>query len=150
MSDHGRKQVRDAVVTALQGLNITGARVYSGRYRQVDEDDMPCLIVSTRREVVRDDLSSMGTSIGRDVDVMVEIHATRTLEADVDDRLDAIAAEVEAALGADRTLGGKVIDIEIRETAFTSTPELEIPPGLGVLTFSALYRTAQTDPTILV
>ena len=50
MADHLRKQIREAVVTALQGGALLASRVYEGGSRPVEEEDLPLCLVYTKEE----------------------------------------------------------------------------------------------------
>lgn len=98
---HARRQIREAVATALTGLTTTGSRVFQSRMRE--QESLPCLLVVTDTENVD---ASVGTIQQRDLDILVTGLAQGA--SNVDDTLDAIAEEVETAMQAAGTLGGLV------------------------------------------
>lgn len=143
MADHYRQQVRDAVVAAVTGLATTGPRVLRNRVHPVEEETLPCLLVYSLRE--ESEIEAIGRPRGllRALDLaVVAVSRDRLL----DDALDAVCAEVEAALGA-ATLGGLVKDLTLEETEVQFDGEAERPTGRARMTWRALYRTPENDPT---
>lgn len=143
---HVREQIRDAVVTACTGLTTTGTRVYRERLYQLRAADLPGLRIYCGAEQVEPDRLGAIHGQQRDMDLMVEGLARAT--SDLDETLDDIAAEVEAALAADVTLGGKA---KVLYLAGIDDPEQsdegEVPAGLVRLKFRVQYRTLNTTPT---
>lgn len=105
MADHLRKQIRDALVTAVTGLTTTGARVYKGRAYAVESQDLPCLLVYTGGETVSNRSLPTPRLQDREVEFVVEALAT-AVDSSLDDSLDLICKEVEVAL-ADNSFSGK-------------------------------------------
>ena len=92
-----RKRLRDAAKTALRaipGLTVDGPRAFLQNL-----DRLPSAGVLTTEEG-RSRLDKAGT-VSRRIDLAVRLRASGD---DVDDRLDALAEQVEAALMADATL----------------------------------------------
>lgn len=146
---HARETVRDAFVTALTGLTTTGARVYPSRVYPSGDIHLPGLSIYTQEESLDEDTEVMGTKQFRNLEVVVE--ARVKLASGADDQLDDIAAEVEAALFADETLGVGVKDLDYGGT----TIELEGEDtskvvGVATMTFVAFYRIDVTDPTSII
>lgn len=141
---HARQQIRDAVVTTLTGLATTGSRVYSGRVHPLDV--LPALTVWTPDERIEYD--AMGTTQSRLLVLVVEGRARAT--ASLDDTLDTIAAEVEAAMMADRSqgVGAQETSLERIETELEAGAEQ--PTGLIRLTWEITYRVDGTDPTTIL
>lgn len=143
---HVREQIRDAAVTACTSLTTTGARVYRERLYQLRAADLPGLRIYCGAESVEPD--RLGASHGqqRDMDLIVEGVARAT--SDLDETLDDICAEVETALAADITLGGKC---KVLYLAGIDDPEQsdesDQPTGLVRLKFRVQYRTLNTNPT---
>ena len=50
---HVRKQIRDAVVTALTGLSTTGSRVYKSRIYPLETGKLPGLAIYTKSEEIQ-------------------------------------------------------------------------------------------------
>jgi hypothetical protein len=142
---HQREAIRDAMVTALTGLATTGARVYRSRVYPIAAHLLPALLVYARGETSeREIVMGVPTKLVRRCDIIVEGMARAV--ADVDETLDDIAAEVEAAIG------GSQLSSAARDCTLTST-DIDIVDGgdqpLGVvrLTFAVTYRTVENNPT---
>lgn len=132
---HARQAIREALAAALIGLASTGARVFQSRMRP--QDSLPCLLATTNDEdVQRVDMDSIEE---RDIDL--EIVGVAKAAADVDDVLDTIAAEVETAIGANNTLGGRVKRMHLTRLRYEFDDELDQPVGLVRLTYRSTYFT---------
>ena len=143
MADHVRKQIRDAVKTALTNLVTTETRVFTNRVRAMKKNDLPGLIIYTVEE--DSEPGAVGGQLNRTLDLAVEAYV-KTSEI-IDDDLDIIAAEVETAIAGDPTLGGLALDTLISSTEYFLEGEGEKKTGIGRMTFQVGYRTAETDPT---
>lgn len=132
---HARQAIREALAAALTGLASTGARVFQSRMRA--QDALPCLLVTTNDEdIQRVDMDSI-----EERDIAVEIIGVAKAAADIDDVLDTIAAEVETAIGANNTLGGRVKSMHLTRLRPEFDDELEQPAGLVRLTYRCIYFT---------
>ncbi len=132
---HARQAIREAVAAAVTGLASTGARVFQSRMHA--QDALPCLLVTTNgEEVSREDLGDLEE---RELDV--EVVGVAKAAADVDDDLDDIAAEVETAIGANNTLGGRVKRMHLTGIRIEFDDELEQPVGLVRITYRCTYYT---------
>lgn len=140
---HIRKQIRDAVKTALTGLALTGNRVYVNRVAPVAASDTPCLVIQT----VAEDLSNLR--------LLGPVHYRRTLTLTVDvyvsgaaqdTALDAVCAEVEPALANAGTLAGLVdYPLELEAVRF-EFEDLGTPP-VAVTRLRYLAETATLAAT---
>jgi hypothetical protein len=132
---HARQAIREAAATAVTGLALTGARVFQSRMRA--QDALPCLLVTTNSEVV--DRSDLGDTEERDLEI--EFLGVAKAAADVDDVLDTIAEQVEIAIGANNTLGGRVKRMQLISLRPEFDDELEQPVGLMRMTYRSTYYT---------
>ncbi len=137
---HARRQIREAVATALTGLTTTGSRVFQSRMRE--QESLPCLLVVTDTENVD---ASVGTIQQRDLDILVTGLALGA--SNVDDTLDAIAEEVETAVQAGGTLGGLVSVAPVLTGIRTQFDDsLQQPVGEIELAFRCTYFTHAGAP----
>lgn len=145
MADHVRKQIRAAIRAAL--LNNTAAADlvnYAGG-APTPLDDLPAILIYTLDEGNDIGGATMGLSrtYARELDALIEIQDSGD---DVQDRLDAIAVQVEARMGVDRTFGGLVKDsFLLSSTASLGAEANEFIGTLGLL-YRLEYRTAEGDP----
>lgn len=144
---HVRGQIRDAFVAALKGgVSLVQRRVYATRVYPLTQAKLPAITVTAGAE--ESGLMVMGATMGaksldRTVEITVSIYenATDTLDA----KLDAIAVQVEEAIGADYTLGGLVKHSVLTSTSIDFSGETEQPVGIATLTFAVRYVTGLTD-----
>jgi len=141
---HARKQIRDALASRLSGLSTTGARVFSHRYHEFNDDELPGLRVYAESDEVLGQM--MGGRQHRRVQFVVE--ACAKVLTTLEDTLDQIALEVEAAIGAENTLGGLVKGGTNYEGIgdFNVQHEGEKPVGVWPLRFTADYDTDAATP----
>lgn len=145
MADHIRTQIRTRALTTLTGLTTTGANVFKGRTRPLNETQLPGLIVSTPAEGSEVAAAGGGKPLlSRRVILSVDVVVQKV--DDYDDELDKIAGEVEVALGNDRTLGGLVKNVEPKGIDIQFSDETQKPVAVGRMTFEALYFTSQGVP----
>jgi signal transduction protein with GAF and PtsI domain len=144
---HVRSQIRDQFVSTLKaGVSLVSRRVYGTRVYPLTQAKLPAITVTAGAE--SSELMTMGATMGarsldRTVDITVSIYenATETL----DSKLDAIAVQVEEAIGADYTLGGLAKHSVLTSTSIEFSGETEQPVGIATLTFAVRYVTSFTD-----
>lgn len=140
---HIRKQIRDAIVTALTGLTTTGSRIYKSRIYPLESGKLPGLCVFTKSEEISNETINPPRTQMRTLDVMVESYVMAN--SNIDDSLDAISLEVEEAIYSNQTLGSlaKGIDIVSFEADYSGDGEKVV--GVGRLTLSVYYTTKEND-----
>lgn len=143
---HVRQQIRDAVITALTGLATTGARVYGSRLYALKDTDLPALLINTEDESIE--------AVGVDEpqwlirSLLLTVRGVAQQTADLDDKLDTIAAEVETVLGANAPLGAlaNIVGLESIDTKMES--KLEKPVGIIEMNYRITYTTAANAPQV--
>lgn len=154
---HARQQIREAVATAVTGLGLTGSRVHDSRVHPLEADGLPALLVYSLRERVDDGMDILGDAEFRVLEVTIEAHA-RAVQGTLDNTLDTICAQVEAALvasiesGASGAVGELVKAAESRllTTEIVLEAGAEQPTGTATMTWSLLYRVNRADPTTII
>lgn len=141
---HIRQQIRAAAVTALTGLATTEDRVSSGDPYPVDEATMPALVIVAPDEQDNPDYGSMGRSeaVGRQMTLRAIGYANG---AQTEDVLDAISAEVEAALEGNE-LGGLAKDIRFARMTKTISADGAKRAGEIRIDFLVDYRMERGRP----
>lgn len=142
MPNHVRRQIVDAVATAVTGLTTTTTNIYTNRVHRLDEAIMPCLVVYSKNET--SNRNTMGGDIFRTLSLVIEAYV-KTATPDV--TLDTISKEVEVAMAADRTFGGLAKDSFIASTEMDLSGEGDAPIGVMAMTYSIEYRTLNSAPT---
>ena len=147
MGFHLRRQIREGVASAITGLATTAGRVYQSRVYPLQSAELPGLLISTDSETAEVQTIHSPRIYERAlaVDISIVVKATD----DIDDRIDAIAAEIEVALAWPvsalasicKLLTLKGIEIEMFGTA-------EKPIARGKMTYEAEYYTAENAPDV--
>ena len=140
---HVRKQIRDAVVTALTGLTTTGSNVFRSRIYPLEKTKLPALCIFTRSETTEFDTMTISRSTQRNLDIAVEAYVSAT--ANYDNTLDTIAVQVEEAIASDVTLGGLAKDAQVTAFEADFSGDGEQPVAVGRFTVAVQYRTAEND-----
>jgi hypothetical protein len=144
---HVRSQIRDQFVAILKaGVPLVTRRVFGTRVYPLTQAKLPAITVTASAETSQ--LMTMGGSMGarsldRTVDITVSIYENST--ASLDGTIDAIAVQVEEAIGADYTLGGIAKHSVLTSTSIDFSGETEQPVGIATLTFAVRYVTSLTD-----
>lgn len=149
MVEHVRKAIRAAAKTDLTGLTTTGANVFTSRTSPLASTEMPGLYVMLRDEQA--DWDAGQGMIARTGNLVIE--AWSEGGDGLEDKLDRIAAEVEAKIySRSGTLYAQLMNIGPPAT------QIELPAGddasrrIGIIRilFPVTYRTQELDPTQLV
>jgi len=141
---HARQQIREQLATTLTGLTTTASRVYDTRLYAYDT--LPCLTVYADKDTVDEERSQAGKHWH---DLALRVEARAKAKDSVEDTIDTICAEIEAAIYADTTLNSKVVDVFIADTQIEYSVEQDQPIALATLTLNATYRVAPSAPTVL-
>ncbi len=134
---HVRKQIRDQFVTLLTaGVTLVSSRVYATRVYPLTQAKLPAITVTIGSE--SSGLMTMGATMGsksldRTVDIAVSVYENAT--ASLDSAIDAIAVQIEEAIGADFTLGGIAKESVLTSTSIDFSGETEQPVGIATMTF---------------
>ncbi len=147
MSDHVRKQIRNAAKGALQGLGTTGDRVFVSRVYPLVSAKLPGLLLFTPAE----DSAREDSPTDSMRDVTLQVHGVVRISENLEDELDDIALEVEQALDALGTADLAKIYHGIQGTVSTlEGGELDKPHGAIAMEFLYTYRTVSGAPDVAV
>ena len=135
---HARTQIRQAVAALVTGLPTTGSRVFQSRMRPQGAANLPCLLVTTDGEQID---STVDSILLRDLSVSIRSFAMGG--ATLDETLDQIALEVEAAMATNPRAIFERIEIDFDD-------ELEQPAGSVTLTYRIQYYTTAADPAVMI
>ena len=141
--DHLRKQLRDAVESAVTGLTTTGANVFVSRTLPIWAT-LPALCIFTSEEVATYDLGRMGCTPMRVVTLTIEGYH----KGGDDDTLDQIALEVETAVFADTTFGGLAQYLVNLTQTLQREGDGEESTGVITMLFEIAYRAADGAPSV--
>lgn len=142
---HVRKQIRDALATAVTGLATTGANVYTSRVYPISSASLPALLVYTKDESSEYETITKPRTVLRTLSAVIDIYVQGNTT--YDDTIDTIAAEVETAL-TDVTLSGLAKDLMITgfSTEFSGDPDQ--PVGTATLSIDIEYVTIEQSPEV--
>jgi len=141
---HGITQIHGALVTALTGLASTGAHVYADELTPIPEANLPALRVldDGREDIVYQTQKPPRTQL-RSVDFTVRIACK---DADAKTVLNTSLAEIEAALYANRTLGGKARDVRVESVDKSFSDDLDRRAGNADVTVRVEWIAAEGSP----
>lgn len=140
---HVRQQIRDAVKSAVTNLNTTGSRVYVSRTYKLTDDNLPALRLYTQDEET-ERLCKSPVYVKHTLPVAIECCAKQA--TDVDNKVDTITSEVEAAIVGDSTLAALIKDNQITATDIEYSTEQEQPLAIAKVTFTIIYTTIDGAP----
>jgi hypothetical protein len=147
MADHLRRQIRDAIATAVTGLATTGARVYTSRVHPLTADELPGLRIMTQSELVGD--TSLGAPRVLERRLRLTVHAIAQALDTLDDTLDQICKEVEVALAMPcAALANLAKSITLVATDIDMSGDAERPVGIAAMTYEVFYMTAENAPDV--
>lgn len=146
---HPRKLVRQAVVALLTGATSAGARVDATRVEPHRKTQLPAISVYTlSEESTPESATSAPRELLRIVRVEIAGFVAHSDAVPVDDAMDNLAEQIEAAMDADRYLSGAAgesvlerTEMQVREEDGRSDPLV----GIVTLTYAVEYRT---EPTV--
>lgn len=143
---HARKQIRDAIATALTGLATTGGNVFVNRLTRIQTSELPCLLIYGDTESV--EYSSMGLSVNQKRIYEIIIQGVAQTVTTIETTLDQIGLEVENALAG--TLPATIDDFYLSAVKIIMDQDGEKPTGNIQMTYNAEYYVDQTDPETIL
>ena len=145
MAAHLRRQVREAIGTALTGLTTTGSRVFQSRVYPLATTDLPGLLIFTASEA--NTTATLGAPRLMERRLQIQVIALANAVADLDDTLDGICQEVEIALAMPcASLAGLAKSITLTGTEIEMQGTAEKPTGQAVMTFEVFYMATENAP----
>ena len=152
---HPRKLIRHAIVARLLGATAAGSRVQATRVEPHRKTQLPAISVYTAGETISIDADALTAPqiLVRAAEVKIAAWVTGPTdpEGDVADAMDDIAEQIEAAMDADRYLGGLrdglARDILLESTEMAVRGAEGGDPLIGIITLT--YRvTYDTSPAV--
>jgi len=143
---HIRKQIRDVFETRLTGLSydIGAGAVSIGleteRFHAIPKDNLPLNRVAWKSDQILD--RSQDDERRR---LIVEVEAWASGEP-LQDKLDAMAVEIETAICVDLNLGGLVQACRLEATDFMASADGEQRTGLATISFRVDVVTSAGKP----
>lgn len=150
---HRRTQLRAAFVAQLRDATLAEERVYSGRLMAIEEPQLPAIVVHTRDSEQVIDRSTSGFDGFERRRCIVSVVCVGQSYDDMDEELDDMAAQVEAALQAWVIPGFESADALLLDTS-SEPPDFEgsLTTGASTLRYAVEYTTPYrpcSDPYVL-
>lgn len=145
MALHLRKQIREAVATALTGLTTSSSRVYQSRSEELQDVSLPGLRIYTNNEQVAAQTLGPSRLEDRVLDLVVECCSKKL--ADLDDELDLMIQEVEVAIAANQGAGGAKW-MQLRSIEIEMEGEAEKQVGVAKMNYEVHYIAALGAPDV--
>ncbi len=151
MPDHARKQIRDAIETAVTGLTTTGSNVFQNRVFQIDDSMLPGLFIYTEDDP-GERISSTGgvLKVERTPTFSIEAVVIESGADSAEETLDTICNEVQKALEADTAMGGLTKDLRLETTEFNRSGEGEQTAVSAIMKWIAMYHVNEGAPDVIV
>lgn len=140
---HVRKQIRDALVTAVTGLTTTGSRVYRSRVYPLESGKLPGLCVYTKPEKVINSTITRPRTQMRQLEASIEAYLMTN--TNFDNTLDTIAVEIEEAIYSNSALNALVKQINITGFEADYVGEGEKVVGVGKFNVEIIYSVREND-----
>lgn len=143
---HYRQAIRTAVQALLLNATDAGERVYRTRKIPHRRAELPAISVYADEESVDDEsLSRSPRELQRTVSLVIEGWVSAT-DDQADDAMDALAEQIEAAMGADFYLGETAADSVLSSTVLTTVEDGDRILGMVALVYDVLYRAVVPAP----
>ena len=143
MADHVRKQLRQAIATAVTGLATTGANVFQSRAWPLERANLPAILVYPGEEAL--ELVAFPRAYQRAMSMQIE--ACARAGSALDDTLDLIGKEAEVALAGGVVVGGKSVELVLSACRFEWDAQDKIYGSL-VMTWEALMFSGAGAPDV--
>lgn len=138
---HARQTIREAAATALSG--ITTATIYTSRvYPMIS---LPVISIFANQETSESENELIGSPQRYSRRLILQVEVACEAVSGVDDDVDDFAAQIEAAMASDLTLGGSCTDSTLRSTAIDLDGNSETPIALARIQYEVWYRTTAED-----
>lgn len=147
---HPRTQIRAACKTRLLNATRAGARVHSGRFMPISDEEqdpeLPAIVIHTREAEEVQERSPSGWGGYEQRRCILHVVCIAQSFGDIDEELDAMAAEVEAALQAWEIPGFESCDALLIDTR-SDDPEFDgsLTTGATTLRYGVIYRWPYRD-----
>jgi hypothetical protein len=147
---HARQQIRERFITLLTGLTTTGSNVFKGRVYPHGSDNVPGWNVRNGADRLVPDQDTLGKRQMYEFQCLFEGRSKPAYGTELDDQLDTMAAEAQAIIMADPTLGDLVMHCELTDTEFDTFGSQERPVGIIRQRWAVRYFIFAEDPETLI
>lgn len=149
-AEHPRTEVRKAAQAMLLGNTAAGDRVYRTRVVPLRKQELPVIVVYCSGEAIDAEWrQSYPRQLRREIELVVE-GWVQVADDRADDALDALALEIEAALGADTSLQGAATDSILLGTELVTGSEGDREMGIITLRYRVDHQDDAPTPDVAV
>lgn len=143
---HPRTQIRNAFVERLTDATAAEERVYKGRLMPIEEPELPAIVIHTREPEEIQGRSISGWNGFERRRCIVSVVCIAQSFDDIDEDLDTMANQVEAALQSWTIPGFESSDALLLDTK-SDDPEFDgsLTTGATTLRYVVTYRTPYRD-----
>lgn len=143
---HPRTLIRNAFVDHLKDATVAEERVYAGRLMPIEEPELPAIVVHTRDKEETTRRSASGWNGFEERRCIVSVVCVAQSFDDIEDDLDSMGAQVEAALQAWVIPGFESSDALLIDSD-SDDPEFEgaLTTGARRLRYGVTYRVPYRD-----
>lgn len=151
MADHVRTQLRNAAATRVTGLTTTSTRVHPFRVDPLQLTELPALSVWTPNEQATVQTIHAPITYEREVEIRISAVMAAVGVGNVDDALDGICKEVEAALGTALSVGSPAKSVLLQYRGVELDYERgEKTVGVAEMSFTGKIYSAGNAPDVLL
>ena len=134
---HKRKQIRKAIVAALNAIPALSGRSFATRARPTETAELPVALIYTVAE--ESEMANMAFGLSRTLTANIELRASAV--GHLDDVLDDFCEVAESAMTADPTLGHLALLSFLRGTTIGIDGEGEARQAVATLNYEIRYET---------
>lgn len=142
---HIRKQLRDAMVSALMPINEFNGRIFPARVYPLAKEEVPAVIIYTEVENLQIPTRQhqQPSIVARNVQIEVYVFARAE---NILDELDALSLKVEEAAFKDYTLGGIANNLILMDTNCIINSKTDTATGAIRMLFVASVMSREGQP----
>ena len=143
---HIRQQIRQAIVSTLTGLTITGTNVFTSRVYALPQVALPALCIYTKDEATEYVSMTIPRTLQRNLNLSVEIFVAASQNSD--NTIDQICSEIEQAIAEDVTISGKAKDTMITSVDIDFDGDGEVPVARATVNVNITYFNEEGDAEV--
>jgi hypothetical protein len=139
---HQRQKIREKISELVIAANtVAGSRVYTDRVKKIAQSELPAVFIFTASETSKYAMQPH-PALERDMSLVVCGFIQR--DTSLDDEIDDLSEEIEAALTGIRQLEGYWDHLELKSTEIEVEGEGEKPIASVKLTYQVTYDSPQS------
>jgi len=137
---HVRQKIRNKFTALLKEIPAFNDRVFESRVHQLASTDIPCALVYSESEMIEPATKGNRPAIQKRF-VETAVYAFAKATENVEDALDHLTKDIEAKICSNPTLGGIVMETNLRDTDLKIGGEPNSPIGAARMSFVSIVHT---------